>query len=180
MGVVQLFDRPRSLLGPAIVMGVGVVLLLFTLDVVTGSVLAVLWPALLIVVGAAILLRRGGGPRPAEGSPEDVIRATAVFGGHDVTSRSDGFRGGSATAVFGGVEIDLRGARLDPEGARIDATALFGGVEILVPKGWRVETSGTPIFGGIENRAVGESAEGPVLRVDALSIFGGTEIKHEK
>ncbi len=181
VGAVQLFDRPRSLLGPAIVMGVGIVLLLFTLDVVTGSVFAVLWPVLLIAVGLGILFRHGGGPRvSAEGSSEDVIRATAVFGGHEVASRSPGFRGGSASAVFGGVTLDLREARLDPEGARIDATALFGGVEILVPNGWRVATSGTPIFGGIENKAAGEPGEGPELRVDALSIFGGTEIKHEK
>jgi hypothetical protein len=62
-------------------MGVGVVLLLFTLDVVTGSVLAVLWPALLIVVGAAILLRLGGGPRPAEGARIDAI---ALFGGVEI------------------------------------------------------------------------------------------------
>lgn len=96
VGVLQLSDRPRSLLGPAIVIGVGVVLLLlFTTDVVTGSVFAVLWPMLLIAVGAAILFRHGGGPRVSmEGSSEDVVRATAVFGGHDVASRSTAFRGG--------------------------------------------------------------------------------------
>lgn len=82
--------------------------------------------------------------------------------------------------MFGGVTIDLRDARLDPEGARIDATAVFGGVEILVPKGWRVTTSGTPIMGGIDNRTAGQTAEGPELRIDALTIFGGTDIKHER
>ncbi len=181
VGALQLSDRPRSLLGPAIVIGVGVVLLLFTTDVVTGSVFAVLWPMLLIALGAGILFRHGGGPRVSmEGSSEDVVRATAVFGGHDVASRSTAFRGGSATAVFGGVTIDLRDARLDPEGARIDATAVFGGVETLVPKGWRVITSGTPIMGGIDNRTAGQTEEGPELRIDALTIFGGTDIKHER
>jgi predicted membrane protein len=181
VGALQLFDRPRSLLGPVIVIGVGVVLLLFTTDVVRGSVFAVLWPALLIAIGVGILFRHGGGPRvSAEGSSEDVVRATAVFGGHEVASRSAAFRGGSATAVFGGVTLDLRDARLDPEGARIDVTAIFGGVEILVPRGWRVTTSGTPILGGIDNKTAGEAAGGPELLIDALAILGGADIMHER
>lgn len=180
LGVVQLFDRPRSLLGPGIVIGIGVVLLLFTTDVVTGSVFALLWPALLIAVGVAILVRHGRGPevRREEGSPDDVVRATAVFGGHEVVSRSSAFRGGSATALCGGVTIDLRNARLYPEGAALDVTAILGGVEILVPRGWRVTTSGTPILGGIDNKT--EGGEGPELRVDALTVLGGTDIKHER
>jgi predicted membrane protein len=182
VGDVQLFDRPRSLLGPGIVIGIGVILLLFTTDVVTGSVFALLWPALLIAVGLGILFRHGRGSAVTteEGTTDDVVRATAVFGGHEVASRSTAFKGGSATAVFGGVTIDLRNAQLDPEGARLDVTALLGGVEILVPKGWRVTTSGTPILGGIDNKTAGEAAEGPELRIDALTILGGTDIKHER
>lgn len=182
VGAVQLFDRPRSLLGPGIVIGIGVILLLFTTDVVTGSVFALLWPALLIAVGVGILFRHGRGSAVTteEGTTDDVVRATAVFGGHEVASRSTAFKGGSATAVFGGVTIDLRNAQLDPEGARLDVTALLGGVEILVPKGWRVTTSGTPILGGIDNKTAGEAAEGPELRIDALTILGGTDIKHER
>lgn len=182
VGIGQLFDRPRSLLGPGIVIAVGVILLLFTTDVVTGSVFALLWPALLIAIGLTILLRHGRGSEPSRegGSTGDVVRATAVFGGHDIVSRSSAFRGGSATAVFGGVTIDLRNARLADEGATIDVTAILGGVEIVVPRGWRVATSGTPILGGIENKTEGETAEGPELRVDALTILGGADIKHER
>lgn len=182
IGAVQLFDRPRSLLGPGIVIGIGAILLLFTTDVVTGSVFAVLWPTLLIAIGAAILFRHGRGPEVTreEGSTEDVVRATAVFGGHEILSRSTAFRGGSATAVFGGITIDLRDARLDAAGAEIDVTAVFGGVDVLVPRGWRVVTSGTPILGGIDNKTAGEGGEGPELRIDALAIFGGVDIKHER
>ncbi len=182
VGAVQLFDRPRSLLGPGIVMGIGVILLLFTTDVVTGSVFAVLWPTLLIAIGVAILFRHGRGPEVTreEGSTEDVVRATAIFGGHEILSRSTAFRGGSATAVFGGITIDLRDARLDAAGAEIDVTAVFGGVDVLVPRGWRVVTSGTPILGGIDNKTAGEAGEGPELRIDALAIFGGVDIKHER
>src|SRR5918996_106167 len=132
------------------------------------------------IAGVPFLFRHGRGPEVLreEGTAEDVVRATAVFGGHEVVSRSSSFRGGSATAVFGGVTIDLRNARLHPEGAVLDVTAILGGAEILVPRGWRVTTSGTPILGGIENKA--EGGEGPELRIDALTVLGGTDIKHER
>jgi predicted membrane protein len=181
LGAVQLFDRPRSLLGPGIVIGVGMILLLFTTDVVTGSVFALLWPALLIAIGLAILFRHGRGPdTTVEGSTEDVSRATAVFGSNEVVSRSSAFRGGSATAIFGGVVLDLRNAGLHPEGATIDVTSIMGGVEIVIPRGWRVRTSGTPILGGIEDTTERAEGTGSELRVDALTILGGTEIKHER
>lgn len=50
--------------------------------------------------------------------------------------------------MFGGITLDLCGARLDPAGATITAT--FGGIDIIVPRGWRIAMKGTPIFGGIE------------------------------
>src|SRR5918996_32775 len=122
LGVVQLLDRPRSLLGPGIVIGVGVVLLLFTTDVVTGSVFALLWPALLIAVGVAILFRHGRGPEGLreEGTAEDVVRATAVFGGHEGVSRSSSFRGGSATAALGGEPNVVREPPPLPGGDALD------------------------------------------------------------
>jgi hypothetical protein len=81
LGAVQLFDRPRSLLGPGIVIGVGMILLLFTTDVITGSVFALLWPALLIAIGLAILFRHGRGPdTTVEGSTEAEQHLRARLG----------------------------------------------------------------------------------------------------
>jgi predicted membrane protein len=181
LGLVQLIERPRSVLGPAIFVIAGVVLLLFTLDLIQGSALAVIWPVALIALGLIVLFRHGRG-RGVVAQGEDGLRASAIFGGHEVSSRSRSFKGGSATALFGGVELDLRQAQLDPEGARLDVSALFGGVDILVPRGWRVQVQGTPIFGGVENKAEGEAVEvdSPELVVDALAIFGGVDVKHEK
>ena len=56
-------------------------------------------------------------------------------------------------ALFGGVELDMRHAKISTEGCKIHATALFGGVEIIVPDDWNVIITGTPIFGGIENKS---------------------------
>jgi Cell wall-active antibiotics response 4TMS YvqF/Domain of unknown function (DUF5668) len=182
LGLVQLAERPPSIVGPAIVMGAGAILLLFTTDVLEDSAWNFVWPAVLIAIGVVILVRRGGDRLPL-GTGEDVVRASGIFGGPEVSSSSERFRGASLTAILGGVELDLRQARPAPEGATVSATAAFGGVEILVPRGWRVTTGGTPIFGGIEDktdRDVDLRPDAPSLHVDAVALFGGVEIKHDK
>jgi hypothetical protein len=181
VGVVQLAEHPRAPVTPLIVIGVGAVLLLTQLDVVGDDVWRFVWPVALVLVGLAFLLRRPG-PGPPAGRPEDLVRATAVFSGTEIVSTSQRFRGGSATAIFGGVTVDLRRARLDPEGATLAVTAAFGGVDVIVPRGWRVESRGTPILGGVDNRAEAPpgGTEAPRLIVDLSVLFGGAEIKHDR
>ena len=57
LGAAQLIERPRSLAGPIALMVAGTIVLLFTLDLVTGSVWKVVWPALLVVAGVALIIR---------------------------------------------------------------------------------------------------------------------------
>ena len=180
IGLVQLAERPRSPVGPLIVMAFGGILLLTQLDLVSADVWNYAWPILLVVVGVVILLRLPGRNVPA-GAGEDVVRASAVFGSNEVVVTSQRLQGGSASALFGGVELDLRQAALDPAGATIAASAIFGSIEMVVPRGWRVEVNGTPIFGGLSRKLdPAVPGEGPTLTVDATVIFGGVEVKHDK
>jgi predicted membrane protein len=182
LGLVQLAERPRSFLGPGIIIVIGVVLLLFSTDVVEGSLWNYLWPVVLIVIGLAIIARRGGTSLP-RGDTEDVARASGIFGGMEVANASQRFRGASLTAVFGGVTLDLRQARPASEGATITCTALFGGIDIILPRGWSVTVSSTPLFGGVDDkteRGVPLPDDAPALRVDAVVIFAGVDLKHEK
>ena len=58
------------------------------------------------------------------------------------------FIGGSAFSMFGGVDVDLRGANIAPmQEVKIDLFTAFGGVTLYVPQGWNVITSGLPLFG---------------------------------
>ena len=50
------------------------------------------------------------------------------------------FRGGTLDCWYGGGTIDLRGATLAPNGARLDVRAIFGGAQIVVPEAWHVST----------------------------------------
>lgn len=180
IGAIQFLEQPRSPVGPLIVVGIGIVLLLAQLDVVGDDVWRFVWPVALVIVGLVFLLRRPG-RSAASDRPEDVVGTTAFFSGTEIVSSSQRFAGGSATAIFGGVELDLRKARLDPDGATLAVTAVCGGVDVIVPRGWRVETSGTPILGGVDNKIEAPpDGDGPVLRIDLTVLLGGAEIKHDK
>jgi hypothetical protein len=62
-GVVQMTVRPRSVGGGAVVLGVGVVLQLWRLEVIDD--LSLLWPVLLLTLGGWLLLGHRSRPRRA-------------------------------------------------------------------------------------------------------------------
>jgi predicted membrane protein len=180
VGLVQLVEHWRAPIGPLIVVAFGGILLLTQLDLVSPEVWSYVWPILLVLVGVVILLRLPGRNVPP-GVADDVVRVSALFGSNDVVVTSQRLRGGSATALFGGVVLDLRQANLDSGGATLAATAIFGTVEVLAPRGWRVDVSGTPIFGGLSNKAEpAVTGETPTLKVNATAIFAGVDIKHDR
>lgn len=161
----------------AIVLGtLGVVLLAITTGVVDASVWQVVWPLALVGAGLWLLLRRPVRSRGTATADED-IDVLALFSSRRVVCTTPRFRGGSATALFGGVEIDLTGATIDGE-AVLEATALFGGIEVEVPLGWRVVLDGPAILGGSENRVPTPSSDdAPTLRVRGTAILGGIDVK---
>lgn len=125
-------------------------------------------------MGAAAVAKR---VLPSRGDPEsDVVSVAAVFDGAKLVSRAQSFRGGSALAWFGGVDLDLREAKLAAD-ARLTVGALFGGVAIRVPPGWRVESAVRAIAGGVEVASPeGEDPDAPVLVIDGLAFMGGVAV----
>lgn len=174
--LLDLLARPRRVVS-AMVFGVlGVVLLGITTDVVEPSVWEIVWPIGIVGIGLWLLLRRPVGMDTASGADE-TIDVTVLFSGRRAVCTAPRFRGGSATAVFGGAEIDLSGAVIEGE-AVLDAVALFGGVDVEVPLGWRVVLDGPAIFGGHESHVPPpQDPNAPTLRVRATAIFGGVEVK---
>jgi hypothetical protein len=138
-----------------------------------------LWAALLFLLGAHIAWRalRGPAVRAARGS--DALDMVAVFGGAKSVSTSADFRGGSAMAMLGGCEIDLRQASIaEGHEAVLDTFAFWGGVEIRVPEGWEVVNRGSAFLGGFENKARQGSGSGKRLVVTGMAIMGGVEVKN--
>ena len=106
---------------------------------------------------------------------------TAIFGGGKRRIESKEFRGGSAVAVFGGYNIDLRDAGMAGESATIDVNALFGGMDIRVPDTWKVEVRASAIFGGVDDKTVPPrttaGVKPPLLIVTGFAAFGGIVVK---
>ncbi len=153
----------------------GVALLLRTTDVIDS--LGVVAPALVIIVGLFVLFGFGlGGFRTVKGNR---ISSFNVFSGAELVSQSAQFEGGQVGTIFGGAEVDLRGATPAPD-ASIDVFVAFGGVELKVPQGWVVEMKGFPLFGGFGNVTAREQqADGaPKLTVHATVLFGAVDVKH--
>ena len=184
-------------LTPLIVLILGILFLLMELDAVSWSA-GELWPVFVIVPGAALLLRgftggrrgwrRGTGGRyksnlisgwrraRGHGSRDDTVRA--FFSGAEERVTSQKFEYLRATAIFGGVELDLTGARLAGDKATIEVTVLFGGLDIRVPPGWTVNFEVSPVAGEAQLKrqqpAPGEATG--ALTITGTLIFGGISV----
>ncbi|MBR2725967.1 hypothetical protein IKE87_01735 [Candidatus Saccharibacteria bacterium] len=100
----------------------------------------------------------------------------AVFSGADRVYRDEVFNGANLSAVFGGVNLDLRGAKFKKDTV-IKVFAAFGGIDIKVPEDARVELKSGFIFGGIsdDRKSIAEKGKYTIY-VDAAGAFGGVTI----
>lgn len=147
-----------------------------------------IWPLLIIYWGVAMLLRPmwcGASRNPWTGGPVDTnsnFSYTTIFGGGKRRVETKDFRSGSAVAVFGGYNLDLRDSQISNGEAVVDVNAMFGGVEIRVPESWTVEVKAGSIFGGIDDRTaparVNPGDKPQRLVVTGFAMFGGISIKN--
>lgn len=135
-------------------------------------------PLMIILVGAWLLIPKHG----AQPSSKHYVKQVAIFSGAEIQCDSEEFKGADVTALFGGVDLDLRGTRVGQDKpAKIDVLAAFGGVDIIVPEGARVKVTGLPIFGGWSNRCHKASEPGEAdYHINAFVAFGGMEVKDRK
>jgi predicted membrane protein len=138
-----------------------------------------LWPVVLIIFGARLMLRPFLRRRMSRGDVANVFEATAILGGANRTLSSADFQGGIATAIMGGCEIDLRDCGSEGGPAEIDTFAFWGGVDIRVPEDWEVEVRGVAVLGAFEdNSTTLHGTSGKVLIVRGIAIMGGVEVKN--
>lgn len=85
--------------------------------------------------------------------------------------------------IFGGTDVDLRGASLKEHVTTIQAVGVFGGVDVWVPEGFRVRVNGVGLFGGhdikVERGAIDPAdlpASAPEVVVNCFSLFGGVDV----
>lgn len=102
---------------------------------------------------------------------------SAVFTGQDLNFVGEKFEGANLTAVFGGIDCDLRQAVIE-EDVVINVCSVFGGVDVIVPENVNVKVTSTCIFGGISDERPVKTANNEVtVYINATCIFGGSDIK---
>lgn len=142
------------------------------------------WPLVLVLIGGSMVMgalrrTRGGGSPGPEGDASARINTFTLWSGIERKVASQEFRGGDITAIMGGQEIDLRGAKLAGGTATIDLLVVWGGVDLRVPEDWRVSVEALPLMGGIEDSSkvpAGEARGHLVLK--GLVLMGGVDVKN--
>jgi predicted membrane protein len=150
-----------------------------------------LWPLAIIGTGLLVMWttldsRRTTATDGTPGDPRTLLNEFALFGGIERRVTTLDFKGGSITAIFGGVEIDLRQAAISDAQADLTINAMFGGVEIRVPETWEVAAHGQGIFGGYVDSTkpyylppeASPALPRKVLLLRGVALFGGVEIKN--
>jgi predicted membrane protein len=182
VGLRDLFvasDGSRAMRGTLLI-AFGALLLLNTFEVFEFSIIG-LWPLFLILFGANMLVRNASRRSVSEGeyepSQDSEFDDFAFLGGVKRSIRSLAFRGGSASAFMGGVDIDLTDARMQGERAVINVFAMMGGVVLRVPEDWVVQSNVTALMGGVDDKTRPPAEPAGTLVLEGSAILGGIEIK---
>lgn len=109
----------------------------------------------------------------------DKIVCSAVFSGRDIRVDNSYFNGADLSALFGGIDMNLKNA-LIRKNVTIEVKAVFGGIDIIMPADVRVVVDVTPILGGVENGTrtpLGADENTPTVFIKGTCLFGGVEVK---
>jgi len=140
-------------------------------------------PAVVVLIGLKIIFKDlfahkvQQGFDAAQSVAGKLPQYAATFSGQKVNFAGQVFTGADMTAVFGGIDCDLRGAIINND-VPIRLTAVFGGIDVIVPAGVQVKVVSNSLFGGVSNKYQNSNVEGaPTVYVHASCIFGGADLK---
>lgn len=161
-----------------LLMATGVSIGLNAYGIIDVSIWKLFWPVVLIAVGVAVTFSVGsGGYKRSKKSVADDSgnEKVAIFYGEESRVKGD-YTGGSATAIFGGVELDLRRANIK-DGTVIDIFTFCGGVSISLPDDVIVKNEVRGVLGGSEDKTVSKSSAKKTIVLRGECVLGGLEVK---
>lgn len=170
-------DRDKT--GNFVVLAIGVFLLLAAQDVVSYDLLwKLVAPVILVYLGLRLIFR---GIFEKKTHRTFLFRNTgnrngsAFFSGQTVVLDKETFEGAQVSALFGGVDYDLRNALITKD-CGLQVSAVFGGIDIFVPENVNVVMNCTTLFGGVESK-VPPRPGCPTLYVTGTCLFGGVDVQ---
>ena len=178
LGVVLLIvNRFRRIAFPVILIVGGVVTQLMVLGF---DVISLLWPVLIIAVGAAILLgrrRRSARVAVVNRSQSDDASFSTVMGSTDRRITRDDLDGREIVTVMGESKLDMRDISTTDLPAELCVTCVMGQVNLRVPSEWSVAFDNSTVMGESkdERRSAPSSAD-PDLTITGTVVMGGLKI----
>ena len=159
-----------------LLMAAGVSVGLNAYGIIDVSIWKLFWPVMLITVGLMMVFSIGSANRKrAEKSGTDDNEKVAIFYGEQSRVRGD-YTGGSATAIFGGVDLDLRQANIK-DGAIIDVFTFCGGININLPDDVIVKNEVRGVLGGSDDKTMSKPSAKKTIYLKGECVLGGLEIK---
>lgn len=166
----------------AIALLIGILLLLGARDIISYKTIGkLIVPIILIFLGLSIIFKDLFKSKVIK--ELDKINKTgdknytAIFSGQEYKLSNDEFQGGNTTAIFGGIDLDLRNIKFK-EDILIKACCIFGGVDIILPDNVNVNIVSNSFFGGVEDKRKNNSESNKhTVYIEATCIFGGIDIK---
>lgn len=167
---IDLFTKEEKL-NTAMFLVLGIALLCAANDLIDyGDVFKIFLCLGLILVGIKIMFNKSAKVK----QPKDLPTYAGVFGSSEEKCTKN-YKGGSAVAIFGGVDLDLSEVVLK-EDIRLETLCLFGSITIKTNDNIEIVSSTFNVFGGTENKAKKTSKTYKVY-VEGFCMFGGIEIK---
>ena len=168
----------QRVLGPVLIIVIAGFVQLLALGMSVGN----LWPAILIIVGLAIILRRVGGRRsgvsdePGAGAAD--IDIFSMFSSVRRSVSSGNFQGGQATALMASAQIDMRDAAVVEKPATLEVNVVMGEVKLRVPSDWTVQLDNATLLGESEDKRSRHESQGnsPDLLIAGLVLMGSLKI----
>jgi hypothetical protein len=170
-GLAAIINRKNWIWG-IVLLAIGVSSALQTFGVVDINIWKLFWPAILMFVGVSVLFDMGTGKAKKQTSNSNI---QAIFYGEE--AKNDGeYTGGAISAVFGGVELDLRKADVK-DGTEIEVFAFCGGIELHLPSDVIVENRVRGFLGGSEDKTRSDEKAKRKVIIKGDCILGGLEIR---
>ncbi len=180
--IVEIFIKNNNRTSNVIFLIIGVLFLLSEQNIIDKDMLWKLaLPSVIIVIGLSIIISQLKNKKVDANIPIDCNKTkdqvyTAIFSGNERRYSNEEFNGACLTAIFGGVDLDIRDAIINKD-VVINAVSISGVCNILAPKNVSIKTTGINIFGGTNNKAGGPVDNCHTIYVKTVSIFGGVDIK---
>ena len=180
IGLLKEKDKTGNIIGLII----GVVLLLGVQNIIDFDLIwKLILPVIIIIVGLSLIFGNNLNKKinneikkinNKKGKNEEYC---STFSEQKIDFDDEEFKGVSLTAVFGGITLDLRKAKIN-EDVVIDTTSVFGGIDIYVPDNIKIKVKSTSIFGGVDNKKIkNDNEKEHIIYINASCIFGGVDIK---